>query len=323
MKRKSIIITIIFLFVVALFAVFFAFKNYNKEENKTVNIVFTTDVNYKDYLRVALRSAIENKKEDSIYNINILCVDLSEQDCNVYKKFNAKNVKINPMPVKLEFLKGIGEFEIEKKNITRADLFKFFMPQLFPDLDKILYIDIDVVIKGDLRELYNIDLKNKYLGAVNKCIPFEYVKEWCNGRITRLVRYYRYNCGVMLYNLKQWRKDNIPLQLVVAKNEDNDRELMTQNVFNQVMGQSKIVQLSPIYNTFINWDESMFNYCQFRKAFWKFSWNIKNSGELFKKSVIIHYLGENKPWDYKENQYSDLWWNYAKKEGFKYEEKNN
>lgn len=319
---KTIIITIILLLTVLFCAGIFVSKK-QPEENKTVNIVFTTDKNYKDFLRVAIRSAIENKKEDSVYKINILCVDLKETDCNIYKKFNGKNVEINPIPVKLDVMKGIGEYKIINKRVTRADLFKFIMPKLFPDLDKILYLDIDIVILGDLRELYNTDLKNKYLAAVNKCLPFEKMEEWYEGRITRLIKYYRYNCGVMLYNLKQWRKDNITLALVQAKIEDTDRELMTQNIFNQVIGQSKIVQISPIYNTFINWDQHMFEFCQFRKVFWKFSMDIPNSKTLFEKTVILHYLGDNKPWNYPDRVYSDLWWKYAVKEGFKNEIYNN
>ena len=52
--------------------VFVSKENNTECNNKTANIVFTSDAEYKNYLKVALKSAIMNKKADSIYNINIL-----------------------------------------------------------------------------------------------------------------------------------------------------------------------------------------------------------------------------------------------------------
>ncbi len=302
---KKIFISVVCCFVlcaVLFLAGFMLFKN------KTVEIVFTTDNNYKDYLITTLKSAIANKNKNSIYNIHILCVDLSEKDMEKFKQLSAHNVNIYPINLSLNLIRGVGNYEINY-SVTRADLFKFFMPQLFPDLDKILYIDVDTVIMKDLTGLYNTNLGNKYLGAVNKCIPEKKKKSkflWFKYK----KNLYNYNCGVLLFNLKKFRQDGITEKLVVAKNSGKYKDLMTQQVFNAVLGQDKIVKLSPVYNTLVQWNQEMFEYCHFRQAFWKYCINIKSSEDLFKKAVIIHYVEDNKPWDKNSSPFAYLWEKY-------------
>ena len=281
--------------------------------NKIVNIVFTTDVNYKNYLKTTIRSAVANKNEDSVYNINILCVDLSEIDCNAYKKFENKNVNINLVPVKLDSIKDVGNYEIEYR-VTRADLFKFFMPDLFPDLDKILYIDVDTAIVKDLTELYNTDLKDKFIAVVNKPIK-DYKTILFRGKFyQKKVR--KYNCGVILYNLNLWRKYGISEKLVHEKNIDEERELMTQNIFNKVLSQDKIVKLAPVYNVMIQWNDAMFK--RYFSVFAYFPYCVMHScrfENLLDNAVIIHYLDREKAWE-KRNDLSDYWLKYVKDEDY-------
>jgi len=304
MKKYAIAIICISV-IIAMFL--FLLKFLLMPKNNTVEIVFTTDKYYKDYLITTINSAIANKKESSIYNIHILCVDLSEKDIEKFEKLAKNNVNIYPMPLKLETIKDLGKYKVDY-HVTRADLFKFFMPQLFPELDKILYIDVDTVILKDLTELYNTRLGNKYLGAVNKCIPYKIEKKIWKIKFTKKI--FKYNCGVMLLNLKKFREDNMTEKLIVSKNNKQYKNLMTQQTFNDVIGQDKIVHLSPIYNTFVQWDEDMFILCHFKQVYWKFCMNINSSEDLFKKAVIIHYLDDNKPWSDKDVLYKDLWLKY-------------
>ena len=319
MNNKKIIFCTIFLCICIIsFIYLFLFLSENTKKhdiNKIVNIVFTTDVNYKNYLKTTLRSAIASKNPDSVYNINILCVDLSKKDCNEYKKFEAKNVNINLVPVNLDSIKDVGNYEIEYR-VTRADLFKFFMPDLFPDLDKILYIDVDTAIVKDLTDLYNTDLKDKFIAVVNKPIE-DYDTILIRGKFyPKKVR--KYNCGVILYNLNLWRKYGISKKLVHKKNIDEERELMTQNIFNNVLPQNKIVKLAPIYNVMIQWyDVAM--YKRYFSVFAYFPYCVLHScrfEKLLDNAVIIHYLDREKAWE-RRNDLSNYWLKYVKDEDYK------
>lgn len=317
MKKKVILLsTLFFIFgIVIFFCLNFRFYKKEPNSNNIVNIVFTTDSNYKDYLKTTIRTAIASKNKDSVYNINILCVDLSQKDCDIYKKFAGKNVTINTKKVSLESIKEVGNYEISY-NVTRADLFKFFMPDLFPDLDKILYIDVDTAIVKDITELYNIDLKNKYIGAVNKIIKDVDVEFKSDGK-PHYKKVRKYNCGVLLYNLKLWRQSNIKDKLIKAKNIDEDRELMTQNIFNKVLDQSKIMQLPPIYNLLVQWRDIRINKYIFALRYLPYCANhnceYKN---LLSNAVIIHYADNTKPWKYRDNKVSKYWLMYENKEDY-------
>lgn len=262
--------------------------------NKTAHLVFTTDENYVKYLRVTLYSLIANKRPDTIYDINILCVDLDKSTQDFFKKkYEAKNVTVNIVPVTLEQL-TFGRFEILNDRISRADLFKFLMPSLFKDYDKILYIDGDTLIKGDLLELYNTDIKKYYLGAVLKYSPNVTIRHF---PFRKIIFHYDYNCGVMLLNLDKMRKNKITEKLIKSKEKDKIKALMTQTSFNQVIPTRKTLKLNPKYNFYARLeDDDDFRYFELKKIYAPYLDNINTLKEMQNEAVIVHYAGPTKPW---------------------------
>ncbi len=264
------------------------------EPNKTVHLVFTTDKTYAKYLRVTLYSLITNKKPDSIYDINILCVDLDKNEQELFKKkYETKNVTVNIIPVSLEEI-TFGNYEILNERISRADLFKFFMPKIFENLDKILYIDADTLIKGDLLDLYNTDIKKYYLGAVLKYSPNVKV---IHIPFRKVLFHYDYNCGVMLLNLEKMRKNKITEKLIKTKEKDKLRALMTQTTFNSVIPTRKALKLDPKYNFYARLrDDDDFRYFELKKIYAPYLDDINGIEEMQKRAIIVHYAGPAKPW---------------------------
>ena len=218
--------------------------------NHDVNILFNTDKNYAQYTKVAIKSAIMNKNPDSIYHINVLCVDIPQKECDEFKLLADKNVQIKVKIETKSTLKNIGNYEIAHY-VTRTDLFKFLFSEIYSE-DKMLYIDSDTLIRADLTKLYNTDISNYYLAAVMKMEPdYNELDEPT----------YFYNCGVLLLNLKKFREHNISNILITAKNEDEFKDYQTQRVFNEVITIDEMKILSPIYNDIERWnDEYIKNY---------------------------------------------------------------
>ncbi len=309
MKKKiiKIISLLLFLFLIIFGGCLFINK---KPQNAEINIAFNTDNAYKEYTKVAIKSAIINKNKESIYHINVLCVDLKPSDCDSYKKFEEKNVTIKTVPLELKSINNIGNYELDH-HVSRADLFKFLLADIFPDLDKILYIDSDTFIRKDLSELYNTDIHKYYLAAVKKAEPeqdqrFNIFKKW------ELVNIYTYNCGVLLLNLEKIRKDNIIKKLIKAKNDDQIRDLQTQRSFNEVIPIETVKLLSPVYNSLDRWEEYQWQEYNFPKIYFPYTLAIKDIGQLKAKTVIAHFAGRRKPW-YRESDslFVDEWWEYA------------
>lgn len=322
--KKFIIITVsIFILLSLILAscmLFYIKQKHNKnikiDDNKVAHIVFTTDKNYFKYLKVAIFSAIKNKNPESIYDINILCVDLTEKEQQSFKKFEQKNVTIKAIPVSIEQL-TFGYFEISNIRVSRADLFKFLMPKIFKDYDKILYLDSDILVRGDLLDLYNTDLKNHYLAAVLKYSPninMAYIP------FRKILLHYDYNCGVLLLNLNKMRKNNITKKLIAKKNKDQLKALMTQTTFNEVIPAKNIIKLNPIYNFYARLEEDDFEYFELKKIYSPYLDNINSTKELAKKAVIVHFAGPEKPWYDNDAflQYTEEWRKYAKMENPKW-----
>ena len=317
MKKKILIGIKIFVILIITFCAIFIgvdkLKKYirqiNMYKNHNINIVFTTDINYVPFTKVAIKSAIINKNKDSVYNINVLCVDLPNSECKSFENLKAENANIYTKPLKLESISHIGNYKMEHY-VTRADLFKFLMPDIFPELDKILYIDSDVMIQKDLANLYNTDVTDYYLGAVRKFIS-PTIDVFLFANIFARIEITHYNCGVLLLNLDKLRKDNIKEKLIYAKNHDMFRRLQTQQSFNDVIPYKTTKHLSPIYNAITRISDLDFYMLNFRSLYKPYLNKIYSTNELFDQAVIIHFAGEEKPWNTRNIRYFKQWWNYA------------
>ena len=280
------------------------------KENKEINIVFTSDLNYKEYTKVAIKSAIMNKNRNSIYHINILCVDLTPEQADEFKVFAKNNVTIRTVPLKLESIADVGKYETTNY-VSRADLFKFFMADLFPELDKILYIDSDTIIRKDLTDLYNTDILFYPIGAVKRTDPNIIETKNIFGK-PQIKAVYTYNCGVLLYNLKYWRKANLKEKLIKAKNADTIRDLQTQRSFNDVIPIGRIKLLSPVYNTTSILMPDAFKKKYLKTVYAPFCDDINDTEDFMRRAVIVHYKGPLKPWSYDKTPWAEQWWYYAK-----------
>ena len=308
---KSKLIKICVLIFACLF-LWFCVYTIKINSNKHVHIIFSTDQNYKEYTKVAIKSAISTKHPKSIYHINVLCVDIPENECKEFENFAEENASVVTVNKKISYISHIGNYEIDHY-VTRTDLFKFVFDEIFTDIDKALYIDSDTLILKDLRKLYNTDISNKYLAAVKKIEPEKAYRSGFIGKY--FIRYeYYYNCGVLLMNLDKIRKDNIQRKLISSKNDDMIRDLQTQRVYNIVIPLKTIKQLPPIYNDVARYDNDYIDTRQYKffRTYFPFSLIYRNIEEVDKSAVIVHYAGKRKPWYGIQTKYYDTWWKYAK-----------
>ena len=169
-------------------------------KNKDViNVCFSSDNNYARYLALSLATILDSKEDDDNLHFYILDGGLSE---------DSKRKILN--------LKKIADFDIdfiqvdeEKFNdcplvkgerLTRATYFRLLIPDLIPDVDKILYMDCDIQVKTSLEELFSYDIEDCYLAAV------EDVDAEKNCKRLNLKKYF--NAGVLLLNLAKFREIN-------------------------------------------------------------------------------------------------------------------
>lgn len=259
-----------------------------------VNIVFITDKKYVFTTKVAIKSLIANKNKETKYNVNIIGVELGEDDVLLFKNLETDDVKINIIQKDNDY----SDIGFEHQHVSKAALFKFQIPNIFADLDKILYLDGDMIIEKDLSELYNIDLDDNYAGMV---IDYNIMnKKYHN--FLKLNNYF--NSGMILFNIKQCLHDNITDKLFDIKKRDKIRSFMDQDAFN-IAFKDKIKNLSLYYNFFALYFTFPFENI---KDFFKL--NVSSFDELFKNVFIMHFAG-TKPWNDINAVKSDEFWKYA------------
>ena len=305
--KKPLLTTLIPLIILSLGLTTILFLN-NKQNtipiipkpknNNSINIVFTTDKKYSPYLKVALKSLILNKDKDSIYNIYILSIDLNKKTQEELKTFKQNDVEIKAVPLKLSMLKGKIRHRTFCHHVSNADYFKFFIPEIFQNFDKILYLDSDILVLGDLFSLYNTDIQDKYIAAVKR---YDF-----SPKLKKDI----FNCGVMLYNNKKWQEDNISQKIVNTINENKKNTTITQYPFNKVIKKKGVKLISPLYNNIVL-PEADFSLSLYKKNYSPFCDTIKDYNDLKNKTIIVHFAGIQKPWYNPDMEFAPLWWQYA------------
>ena len=131
---------------------------------KTVPILFTFDQSLLMPAGVCLTSLLESADADTFYDIFILhgpgC-DFSALDV-LKERFG--NFRMTVREVSGEF---VGAYEV--RGIPETAYYRLLSPELIPQYDKLLYSDVDVIIREDLSKYYELDLGDNYFAAVDNC----------------------------------------------------------------------------------------------------------------------------------------------------------
>ena len=171
--------------------------------------------------------------------------------------------------------------------ITQSAYYRLFLTKILPaNLDKVLYLDGDIIVRHSLLPLWNTDLNDFALAAV---IDYEEDTMSFYERLKYPRRYSYFNSGVLLINLRYWRSHNV-VKVFNSYIEEHRSDIVyhDQDVLNAVFHNNKI--LLPIkYNTSNGFCKRQKKYdCQ------KYEEEVL---ETRKDPVILHFT-ETKPWKY-------------------------
>ena len=262
------------------------------ETRKEIPIFFTIDDGYAPYLSVAIKSMIQNASKEYNYRIIVLYKELNEGNRAKIAKLEEENFKIDFIYMKDE-LKAITDRE---ENRLRCDYFtltiyfRLFIPEMFPEYDKGIYIDSDVVVPGDISKMYNIDLGDNIVGACQDKSVVD-VPELANymEQAVGVDKYQYVNSGVLLMNLSKMREKQFSKRFLDLLNKYHFDSVAPDQDYLNAICNGKILYLDS------SWD----------------AMPTEGSKEI-ENPNIIHYNLFQKPWCYDNIQYADCFWNYAK-----------
>lgn len=174
---------------------------------------------------------------------------------------------------------------------SKSTYYRLFIPDLFPGLDKALYLDSDVVLLGDVSELYDVDLEDNLVGAIPDSVvgSIPALALYTKKRLRVAADHY-FNAGVLLMNLDAMRKCDF------------------LNVFLRLL-QSVTFQIAQ--------DQDYLNViCKNRVEYVGFEWNTMPCDVHTNAPKLIHYNLDFKPWHRDDVAFGDVFWDYAERSGY-------
>ncbi len=261
----------------------------NANTKKIIPIFFAVDDNYAPYLAVALESLKANSSDKYIYDINILVEKISEEHVRNILAIGTDNIKITFCDV-TEKVSAICSRLHMRDYYTRATYYRFFIPDMFPQYNKGLYLDCDIVINRDVADMFNTPMGNDLLCAMSEEVITDIEVFSRYSEVVLSVPKDKYfNAGILVMNLKEMRKMHIEEVFASLLSKKTYRVAQDQDYLN-VICYGRVKMLSVLWN--------------------------KTPMPYSDKSItpyIVHYKINFKPWKYDDVVYGDLFWKYAEK----------
>ncbi len=248
-----------------------------------MNILCATDDAYVPWCGVMLTSLFENNKSHQI-TVYVLTQKLSDQNCSIFRQLGEKyGQTINIVTT------DDVDFEIcpikETDHVSIATYLRLAAPHLLPnDVEKIIYLDCDIIVSGDLGALWDLDISGYALGVVYD-EAYQDDEKYITLGLEKRRRYF--NAGVLLMNLKYFRKHDVMTRCFQVIKDIPERLLFhDQDTLNVVLEQ-ECINIHPRFNLQTGF---LFTTVSFDKD------TQKQIREAIEAPVIIHFTGYNKPW---------------------------
>ena len=265
---------------------------YKKQE--LIPIFFTIDDGYAPYLHVALISLIKNASKDRRYKIIVVYQELNEENRNNLAKlvedYPNFEMEFNFMKQSLDMITDRIENRLRSDYFTMTIYFRIFIPDMYPEYDKAIYIDSDIIVPGDISELYDTDMHDNLIGVVTdgsvNDVP-ELQRYMTESLGLKLGDYF--NSGMLLMNMKELRNVHLAEHFLYLLNKYHFDCVAPDQDYLNSMCYGKIEYLDSCWDAMPN----------------------RNKPEI-ENPKIIHYNLFDKPWCYDDIQYQDYFWEYAK-----------
>lgn len=286
------------------------------DRRQVVPIVFASDNNYVPMLTTTVYSMLCNASPDYRYDITVLHRDIAGENQRIIREFLSRfeNAEISFCDVS----QAIEKFNLTTNNphISVETYYRFLIQDLLPHYDKVLYLDSDLIVKGDVSELFAVDLKDSLLAAAHD-IDFVANVNMKRGDRLDYARdilgmndpYGYFQAGVLVLNTRAMRSEySMEQWLEFASDERfiyNDQDVLNAHC------EGKVVYLDYDWNVMIDCCGRIGNVFSFAPAGMLDAYMDSRNHEK-----IVHYAGVQKPWKQGGCDRDELYWQYARETPF-------
>ena len=263
-----------------------------------VPIFFSVNDAYSPFLATAIASIKDNASRECQYHIHVLTDDISEENALRLHQFADEHfqIEICHLTERIQAIPAVKKLQNHcfAAFSSLTIYFRLFIAELFPQYDKAIYLDADLVVPGDISRLYREPLGNKLIGAVadysiQKIGPFmQYIDRYVGVDHCNYV-----NSGVLLLNCKRLREENLAGRFLEWVQKYGLETVAPDQDYLNALCQGSIHYLDP------EWDAMPSE--RFRS---------------FEHPRIIHFNLDSKPWLNESVPYEEIFWKYAALSGY-------
>jgi lipopolysaccharide biosynthesis glycosyltransferase len=236
-----------------------------------IPIFLASDDNYVSYLAVTIASVCYNTKSFvDFYILDNGISDFNKKQLEILRR-NFSDFTLEYLPVNENSLLENIEYKNKSKYITKATYSRFLIPEFKPELSKIVYLDVDIILLDDIEKLWQKELDGYALGA---CPGSSILAKIAIGS-ARSHQYF--NAGVLLLDIQQWRENHIMEKLFNIEKKYRQRLLLADQDVLNIFFEDNYKQLSMQYNSMTT--------------------VMTDEDDLYKNIIIRHFNGEQKPWN--------------------------
>lgn len=286
------------------------------KDKPIVPVVFAADDNYVPQLTTTIYSAMKNASPDRYYDVVVLQRNIAWDKQQRMRDWFAQFENMNLRFTNVDRMMSGHELSTNNEHISVETYYRFLIQQILPFYDKVLYLDSDIIINGDIAKLYDTEVGDHLLAAVRDIdflgnlnvkhgLRMGYAKD-----VLKMKDPYDYfQAGVLVLNTKAMRAHyTIQQWLEYASNPEfiyNDQDVLNAHCEGDVV--------------YLPWEWNVVHDCAGRVGN-LFTQAPNDIYDAYMKSrenpQIIHYAGFQKPWTDPDCDFASIYWRYARETPF-------
>ena len=239
-----------------------------------IHICMATDDTYAPYAGVMISSVLKHLSSSYQLVVHVLDGGISEINKSYMEKLKqSRNFEICYYPM--------NDMEFSHCPLTYLSIATYYrlkIGEILSDIKRVIYLDCDMVAKGDISEIWNFDLNDKILGAVEDPLSAKNMQ-----RLGIEPTYIYFNAGLLLIDLEKWRKEKTQEKLCAAlKEHQNKLRHQDQDLLNLVLCQDDCAL--PL---------------RFNSQYFPYGYGNAKKQEYLSSltnPLVIHYIMADKPW---------------------------
>lgn len=278
----------------------------------TMNIVYTFDDSYFVIAAVSISSLLENNKEVGELKLFIVDCGIREENrrhlLKIVKRYDRKLFFLNSIDISRKI-----PIQLDTAFWSDVCYVRLFFAELMPHINKVIHIDCDTLVLGNIENVYNMDMNGMVCSACYDCIPSP---KYAAG-FSKKTEYY--SNGFLIFDLLKIRENNIQQQFIdYIISKHGKLPHLDQDVINAVL-KNKINLLPQKYNVMTITVMFGDRCCEMFSKEEKY-YSPEEVKDAVKNPMVLHFVGYrfvNRPWKQPcYHPYNSEWLNFYHKVDF-------